>query len=136
MSKGLEALGKLTSSQNLTMYEQNECLKIIEEELKEYEMMKQTQFIVVDKEISDDDLEKLKNQGILVDNLDEVKPLFDEETKKKLKAFEIIKNKMVDVGKLFYCYESLEEYNKWVSEKDKLTQEEFDLLKEELLWKQ
>ena len=53
--------------------------------------------------------------------------------KKKLKAFEIIKNKMVDVGKLFYCYESLEEYNKWVSEKDKLTQEEFDLLKEELL---
>ena len=34
MSKGLEALGKITGTQNLTMYEQNECLKIIEKELE------------------------------------------------------------------------------------------------------
>ena len=37
--KGLEALGKITGTQNLTMYEQNECLKIIEKELKALEII-------------------------------------------------------------------------------------------------
>lgn len=40
MSKGLKALGRITGTQNLTMYEQNECLKTIEKELKALEIIK------------------------------------------------------------------------------------------------
>lgn len=52
----------------------------------------------------------------------------------ELKALEIIKEKMVDVVYLYgSCYE-LEHYNEYapfeIEEEDKLTQEEFDLLKE------
>ena len=37
MNKGLEALGRITGTQSLTMHEQDECLKTIEEELKRLE---------------------------------------------------------------------------------------------------
>ena len=37
MNKGLIALGKITGTQSLTMYEENECLITIEKELKEKE---------------------------------------------------------------------------------------------------
>ena len=40
MTKGLEALAKITGTQNLTMYEQNECLKTIEKELKALAIIK------------------------------------------------------------------------------------------------
>ena len=84
MSKGLEAFGKITGTQNLTMYEQNECLKTIEKELK---------------------------------------------------ALEIIKNKRVNVNLLLAKIESPSPafYNMVVGLKYKLTQEEYDLLKEVLL---
>ena len=42
MSKGLEALAKITGTQNLTMYEQNECLKNIEKQLKALEIIKKS----------------------------------------------------------------------------------------------
>ena len=62
--------------------------------LKEYELMKNAKIIVPNKKISEDDFEKLRNQRMFVGDLEqcEIKPLFDEETKKKLKALEIIKN--------------------------------------------
>lgn len=59
------------------------------------------------------------------------------EVKKKLKAFEIIKEKGIDTGSLAYYIKNsnraLSFYNEGVAnEKKKLTQEEFDILKEEL----
>lgn len=35
MNKGLVALGRITGTQSLTMYEENECLETIEKELKD-----------------------------------------------------------------------------------------------------
>lgn len=43
-SKGLEALGKIVGTQSLTMYEQNECLKTIENELKALEIIRKCPF--------------------------------------------------------------------------------------------
>lgn len=127
MGKGLEALGKLTSTQNLTMYEQNECLKIIEKELKR--------------------IEKLENYcskaGITIDDYFKY---FIEETidnDKKLKAFEIIKEKGLSTNEIAFIKngESWETYVETMKELywgdehlDKVlkTKEEFDLLKEVL----
>ena len=106
--------------------------EIIETALKEYEFMKQTKIIVHDKKISDDDLEKLKNQIIIADNLEQkIEPLFDNETKKKLKALEIIKEKEVNVFVLLHSG-NLKIYNDIVEDNRKLTQEKYDLLKEAL----
>lgn len=113
---------------------EKEDFDIIETALKEYEFMKQTKIIVSDKKISDDDLEKLINQGIIVGNLEhsKIEPLFDNETQKKLKALEIIKEKEVNVGLLSRCANA-ERYNKGICYEPRyLTQEEYDLLKEEL----
>lgn len=90
----LEALEKLKmlSRRNANT---NDLLDIIETTLKEYEWMKQAKIIVADKKINDDDLEKLKNQRMFVGDLEkcEIKLLFDEKTRRKLKALEIIKEK-------------------------------------------
>lgn len=58
---------------------------------------------------------------------------------KRLKAFEIIKEKRVDITTLMDC-DNAEEYNRWVPIRShytyqplEVTQEEFDLLKEMLL---
>ncbi len=139
MSKELTPLQALKDLQEVKGWNNKEFhkrLTVIKKALKEHELMKQARFIVANKEISDDDIEKLINQRMFADSLEqrEIKPLFDEETQKKLKAFEIIKNKNFD---LFYLLDSrdLEDYN------DKcdcyrnlsyLTQEEYDLLKEVL----
>lgn len=134
MSKDLEMLKDLYNG-NLTKEYKLQCYKDIEKELKEYELMKNTKIIVSDKKISDEDLEKLINQRVFVGSLEqrEVKPLFDEETQKKLKALEIIKDKRVNVS-LLSCSEWLDFYNQEIAYKEKeLTQEEFDLLKEVLL---
>ena len=56
---------------------------------------------------------------------------------KELNAFQIIKEKRVDVVYLVSACYDLEDYNDYppfeISEEDKLTQEEYDLLKEVLL---
>lgn len=110
----------------------------VETALKDYEMMKQAKIIVADKKISDDDLEKLKNQRMFICGSGEskVELLFDEETQKKLKALEIIKEKRVDVRYLFQC-KSLRDYNfiyKGTNESNLcLTKEEYKLLKDVLL---
>ena len=86
-------------------------------------------------------LEALKRMGekVLYSEYAEypkVKGLADYETvKKELKALEIIKNKKVDVDYLDECIRTeafhLSAYN--FSSSQKLTQEEYDLLKEVLL---
>lgn len=63
--------------------------------------------------------------------LKEIKNLPPVEVQMKLKAFEIIKEKNVNVL-LFNFSTSLRDYNESRLEKDKLIQEEFNLLKEVL----
>lgn len=114
---------------------EKEDFDIIETALKDYELMKQAKIIVADKKISDDDLEKLKNQRMFICGSGEskVELLFDEETQKKLKALEIIKEKEVNVGLLSRCANA-ERYNNGICYEPRyLTQEEYDLLKEVLL---
>ena len=58
--KALKEIGKL--KENGCYINTTVEYKIAEAALKEYELMKQTKIIVTDKKVSDDDLEKLKNQ--------------------------------------------------------------------------
>jgi predicted RNase H-like nuclease (RuvC/YqgF family) len=109
MNKGLLALGRITGTQNLTMYEQNECLKTIEEELKE-------------KETQDSYIKMLEDR---INNLETT-------YLRNKKALDIIKNKKVDVKYLYYRAEfNVEKYNDNYLET--LTKEECHLLKEALL---
>ena len=64
--------------------------EVIETALKEHELMKQTKAITVDKDISNDDLEKFVHQRMFVDNSKkcEIKPLFDEEVISQKEAYE------------------------------------------------
>lgn len=89
-------------------------------------MMKQAKIIVADKKISDDDLEKLKNQRMFSCSSGEskVELLFDEETQKKLKALEIIKEHKL----LNYVLKNEKCANMY-----HLSKEKCDLLKEALL---
>ena len=114
----------------------------VETALKDYELMKQTKIITVNKEVSDDDLEKLKNQRSFICSSGESKfeLLLSEEDQKKLKVFEIIKDKKVDVP---YIIENPEEKNViWYNSRftgvlcegwRMLSQAEYDLLREVLL---
>lgn len=149
MSKELEALKSLKIIKE--MYEhfvktyrelepklmicEKEDFDIIETALKDYELMKQAKIIIADKKISDDDLEKLKNQRMFLCSSGEskIELLFDEETQKKLKALEIIKNKQVNVFVLLHIGD-LETYNDMIADNRNLTKEEYDLLKDVLLW--
>ena len=157
MSKELEALERLYCAGRLDLDyvldgKQNQDYKIVETALKEYEFMKQTKIIVSDKKISDDDLEKLKNQRIIVGNLEQskIEPLFDNETQNKLKALEIIKEKRVNVEEFIEMFEDWKEitYEEWIIyyeengyyiqgnedfDYNRLAKEEFDFLKEVLL---
>ena len=140
MSKELEALEKIKQARYLVDFELDvkvgedykEELAIIEKALKDYELMNQTKIIVIDKKISDDDLEKLKNQRILIGSSEEskVELLFDEKTRKKLKALEIIKNKFVWVenGKLYAGVQC--DIETELNREDFDSKEEYDLLKE------
>lgn len=74
-----------------------------------------------------------------LEQLEEEKQSFDRVIEKKIKAFEIIKEKRVDIVPLLE-YHNAEEYNKWVWTRShytyppsEITQEEYDLLKEVLL---
>ena len=108
-------------------------------ELKEYKAMKQAKIVVADDKVNEEDLKKLINQKMFTTNLQpcKINLLFDEETRKKLKALEIIKEKRTDVGYLMSC-DFLCDYNDCdETPYDKpLTQEEYDLLREVLLCQQ
>lgn len=103
MSKELKSLERIENYQVVIDIEKDKTATIkellpsscetLETALKDYELLKQTKIIVADKKISDEDLEKLKNQRMFVGGLEqcEIKPLFDEITQKKHKALEIIK---------------------------------------------
>ena len=141
MSKELEALERLFCAGRLDLDyvlngKQNQDYKIIETALKDYELMKQPKIIFTDKKISDDDLEKFKNLGVIVGNLEQskIEPLFDNETQKKLKALEIIKEKKIDLD-LLKISDDLDDYNFMcdMCYKNILTKEEYDLLKKVLL---
>ena len=112
-SKGLEALNEIEKfiEKNLSKTKDNESFNlgfdigIIEKELKEYEGAK-------------NHIEALHKERV--------------ENALKLKALEIIKNKWVNVLYFRGC-SSLEEYNSHHASWYKLTQEEYELLKEVLL---
>lgn len=92
MSKELQALEDiilyLNANEPKGLYCKN--IEVIKAALKEHEVMKQTKLIVVDDKISDEDLELISNcRKMDTINLQPCKIV--EETKKKLKAFEIIK---------------------------------------------
>lgn len=127
MNKELEALENIKHYDNRVELHQDDY-NVLETALKDYELMKQTKIIVADKKINDDDLEKLKNQRMFVGNLEqcEIKTLFDEETQKKLKALEILKDCCL-VNEGFGGYELA------FAIKKNITKEEYDLLKEVLL---
>lgn len=83
-------------------------------------------------------LEDLQNKYNVLENeyFDQKRSMlnYDEVKQIKLKALEIIKRKKVNTGRIFIGqYNTLEEYNMWENEDRKLTQEDFDLLKEILL---
>ena len=137
MSKELEALNKIIKKYETGEYISYKEFEIIENALREHELMKQTRFVVADKKISDEDLEKLKNQRMIVGKLEECKiePLFDEEILKKLKAFEIIKKKgnflNLDHNE---TYDKYYIYDNEYYMHNEITKEEYHLLKEVLLW--
>ena len=142
MSKELEALEeakelthRLITSGSWDKIE--EQLNIVESALKEYETIKQIKIVVADAKISKEDLKKLINQRGFISNLQpcEIKSLFDEETQKKLKALEIIKEKVMplvslDEGEL--CKGHYRVYDGELYMHTELTKEEYDLLREVL----
>ena len=65
-------------------------------------------------------------------NIGEIEPSGNDSISKELEALEIIKEKRVCITLLNFCF-TLSEYNFEVSKYRRLTQEEFDLLKEVLL---
>ena len=70
--------------------EYEEDNEVIETALKEYELMKQTKIITVNKDISNDDLEKFVHQRMFVDSSKQcgIKSLFDEEVISQKEAYE------------------------------------------------
>jgi len=113
MTKGLEAFRKIKEYLvNLQFHFLEEELFTIEKELKENEMLKQ-RFGELDDKCC---VLYLKNQ----------------ENQKKLKAFEIIKDK--DVNPIdIRCCDTVEQYNVKENGNIPLIKEEFDILKEVLL---
>ena len=116
MSKGLEALNRLRNDDCYCLEEFNECYDYIEKELKELEYLKETHAMY------DGGVHKCLNLSA--------------DIIKKLTALDIIKNKIVDMSLLFetfnYYKNGLNGYNSMRTRGYELTQEEYDLLKEEL----
>ena len=142
--KALNDLIDYLESEHLDLSKEDHVVErkqIIENALEDYELMKQAKIIVADKKISDDDLEKLKNQRMSLYSSGEskVELLFDEETQKKLKAFEIIKEK----PKTLFLIKTCENYDDYFASAryipfltdflaDIYSPEEYQLLKEML----
>lgn len=139
MNKELEALERIychLSKVDGDRFKQDKA--IIETTLKEYELLKQTEIIVTVKEITDEDLEKFKNQRMYIGSSEpcEIISVLDEETKKKLKALDIIKEHGVDVAEIMIC----QDYHQYearfcenIKGRVKLNKKEFDFLKEVLI---
>lgn len=104
----------------------NKRLDIIETALK---VLEQLQIIIGAEKIEDLPKVALETENACYSNSHILK-----KAENKLKALEIIKNKKVNVGDFVRC-KTIEDYNDYLcyGEKEKLTQEEFDLLKEVLL---
>lgn len=78
-----------------------------------------------------DDLEKLERENFELSERVGFNATYKGEDEDKLKALDIIKEKVSDMKWLKYC-SSLEQYNEGVPSYEQLTQEEFDILKEAL----
>lgn len=117
MSEELEALEKIISHENIWNHGMfKEEYQVIEKALKDYERYKPL-------------IENIENGLTDTISVEDLKVLI-----KRSKALEIIKNKNVDCFWFIQC-ESVNEYNKSLTlGKGTLTQEEFDLLKEVLVW--
>lgn len=90
MNKGLIALGKITGTQNLTMYEQNECLETIEEELKRLDELDNGAYVSI----------HINRYNELCDKEDAFDALSkDDEKAKKLLSKEIEKNRAFETIK-------------------------------------
>ena len=113
MSKELKALKRIENfmSQNAVHWKQD--IAMIETALKNYE-----------------ELERKHNE--LLYNYEELVHCGLKSEQNKLKALEIIKEKEVNVF-IFLHSGDLETYNEMVEDNRKLTQEEYDILKEVLL---
>lgn len=96
-------------------YTKEELLNIVNQDLANYEVLKE------------EHNKTIKSSYNLTKNLQEINKELEEENTKLKKAFDIIKNKNVNVGLLLR--QSLFGYN-FIKPKDKLTQEEYELLKE------
>lgn len=102
------------------------ALDIVESALKDYELMKQTKVIVADKKISDDDLEKLKNQRIFIGSIE---PLFDEEAQKIESAMSIMKRELPNL----LLIRNTGDYDEFLEKSgDNLTEKEYNIVKEVL----
>lgn len=135
----LQALKRIKSH-----YNDKVCIDILEDfdlietALKRLEKNDNTRLIIVGNPSPDESVvEKTYKQGMFISNLEqcEIKPLFEEETEKKLKALEIINNKQVDMKELlgfFEWGEGFSYYNEYRRKEEKLTQEEYKILKEVL----
>lgn len=128
MSKELEALKYLKDNKRrhwLDNDNSSECLDLIEIALKELNDIKSG---------------KIRLSVKSGENYVAVPKYQYEQDTKKFKAFEIIKEKQVEIERFVMLAEglprkkALRQYNKWVEKWKQLTQEEYDLLVEALLW--
>lgn len=167
MSKELEALECIVDTYYIDNMDKE--ISIIETALKDYENLKEENKLLRENNENLDDIyydtwyacERLKENSdyalmfvddlyCLVDTKDNKfdvidsyeinsKGIIDVDTKNKLKALEIIKEKEVVVNYLLICIEQninpLQFYNEYMKEHNALclTQEEFDLLKKTLI---
>ena len=145
MSKGLEALGRITGTQNLTMYEQNECLNIIEKELKEGEKNHKLKIDICEY-FGLDDLFPYDDNSKIMEKLKEIQNYYYDiqfKKSKKEKALEIIKKTRVDTN-LIKLSKDYDDYcamevikildNTQTTNQKGITEEEYDLLKKELFY--
>ena len=152
MSKSLEKqlLKETNSPKGFVILKLEDAKEIYNEiqRLKKIEKsVKQTEIVVADDKVSDEDLEKFKTQRKYIGSSEQCKviPLCDEDTKRKLKALEKIKNKgcsYMEISLIVAC-RNYKDYcaemnsgriypNRYEFEKAFKTQFEFHLLKEVL----
>lgn len=119
MSKGVELFNHYKYEILSWTQISEEDLDIIEQALKDYDYW--VSFVKCYGDIKAEDLQRFIHNGWA----------YEQSGYKKDKAFDVIKEKKVNVTILMGC-DSLEEYNKHPLSWKKLTQEEWDLLKEVL----
>ena len=138
MSKGLEALERIRKIRVNGGFDTIDYFPVHKKDLDiiETALKRQDRIEITAIDIEQDNKELCKENKKLKKALKE-----KEKDEKKLKALEIIKEKSVDVGFLQFLKScSNERYNNyiiehaWTKNTKKLTQEEYDLLKEVLEW--